>query len=780
MTGKTALLGAFVMTPRRCAAWLPPLMLALLAGYVHAEDTDPTTDEPVPAPEVVAVPTNKVSRKDGLALSLATHILYPRPNAPLPLSVTIASDGAGPRTGRLRVHVHDGHDSLFTWTGPEWTLAHGARTSEVLLPPLPITDEHGELDATVEWLDGDKPVALDSHTLAIEGRRERPLCLGLCLSGVDVRSMLLLTSIERFLAVATPPPKAKPQAKTKKAEHGKPAKPVPATETAPASDDEEEPYRPDVRTVVVRLNEADLTSQPLAWCAFDVVVLAGDGISRLKDKQLVALERWTRGGGSLCLMPEGPLSDEAFAFIQRLIADGGKSDAVLASRDARQHLAITGGSGGSSNGTLAVPSGIGRVAIIPLGIAVDASRQQSLAWLPSFLWKVRDVQARILTATGATDEARLVKDDTETTQKELQNQYNRYNNQQNTDERQHISFRHVALPMGGSLTNLLVPAQVMIIPFSVVFTVFLLFVLAVGPGDWILLGWLRARRYTWILFPAVAIGFTVFMVRLSRHYLGASDNRQKLEVVDYGHGGETLRDNAVELVFTSDRATIATEVHDALWCDLNRGEDASQGGLQYQYRSRGRSTEAVSSVPDYDGSVPGHYRVAQEIGQWDPRLRRSLSFEAPANAPFHLDRDFTGAEDPTLAAYASEIVAKHPGTFIAVYHAGQQNVLKGSRDSLTPRRESARGYNEDSNRDWLSWMCVHPACGWFALVSQVSPAGGATFEDFAVLDASDARQWLLVAAVREGDTLWVARRMFHDLPAESAPSTDQPSPGATP
>jgi hypothetical protein len=447
------------------------------------------------------------------------------------------------------------------------------------------------------------------------------------------------------------------------------------------------------------------------------------------------------------VLPDGQLGEDQLAFLHAVAEDDGATLAATAA-----------GLDAGARWPLLLRTGLGRVAVAPLGPALDPARAAEFRGIAPFLWRLRADSAERALAGSACDFAALGKLDAETREATLQNPYaytNTRRNGQKTEDRP--SFREVPLPLTSTFTNLLVPAQVSIIPFGMVFLVFLAFVLAVGPGDWFVLGALRARRFTWIVFPLVAVAFTVLMVRLSRHYLGAADHRDRLTVVDCGRRGEVLRANALELVFTGERSDVESRLSESLWSDCGRGETD-----EYRY-NREPVGERRDAPPEYEGSLPGTYRVSQGIGQWDPRLRRELSLDAPADLPLRLDRDLSYDQ---RQAYAEELGRLHDqdGPFyVGCFRAGSREDLHGNINALSVRNTETMNWRYGGQtRDWLSWLCSHPACGWFTLVAQVSPCGGATWEDWSVHDPEDRHEWLLVAAQRHGDALWVVRRTYRD------------------
>jgi len=60
----------------------------------------------------------------------------------------------------------------------------------------------------------------------------------------------------------------------------------------------------------------------------------------------------------------------------------------------------------------------------------------------------------------------------------------------------------------------------------------------------------------------------------------------------------------------------------------------------------------------------------------------------------------------------------------------------------------------------LMQACCRAPEGLFSIVSQVSPTGGANFEDLTILDPTDPNQWLLVVIVPDGEDYVVYRRLY--------------------
>ncbi|MCZ6792140.1 MAG: hypothetical protein O7J95_00835, partial [Planctomycetota bacterium] len=139
------------------------------------------------------------------------------------------------------------------------------------------------------------------------------------------------------------------------------------------------------------------------------------------------------------------------------------------------------------------------------------------------------------------------------------------------------------------------------------------FLLAVGPLDYLLLGWLRRRSYTWILFPVLSVGFALLTLHLSSRYLGSSEVRGALVVVDVGRGGEVLRSSRYEALFPrrDERTSVAGEDEVFTLCTARFRDGRALSG-------RGRRAAPLL----YEGRFPEAYRVTRSLRQWSPVLQR--------------------------------------------------------------------------------------------------------------------------------------------------------------
>jgi hypothetical protein len=399
---------------------------------------------------------------------------------------------------------------------------------------------------------------------------------------------------------------------------------------------------------------------------------------------------------------------------------------------------------------LCLHSGVGRSVIAGGKNGADTGSNES-AWrtATTFLWKMRSSQAQTIAYSGHWEPP---------VNPSVDNNFNARGRQfyfQNRPQfAEPLSYRVQPTDLGPELMNRLMPTTVRLIPFSALIGTLVLFLLMIGPGDYFVLGFLRRRRLTWLLFPATSIAFTVATVLMANHYLGLRDQRRSLIVVDLAKDGTALRWNRYELVFAARDKQSVTELKDALWAPLDvramPGEVYYQNGSyspnypSYGYRE---DAEREAAPPLYDGTLPVHFQTREAIRQWRPELNRTFSFEPP---PVPLLPNWRDIEEawPNLRNIRAKLSGKKSFN-------GDLYAISGS-NSITPGSGSI-GILPSSI---LEELCVGDSRGLLSLVSQISPTGGSNFEDVQAMD-SETNDSVLAIVTQIGDDIVVYRRFFY-------------------
>ena len=225
-----------------------------------------------------------------------------------------------------------------------------------------------------------------------------------------------------------------------------------------------------------------------------------------------------------------------------------------------------------------------------------------------------------------------------------------------------------------------------------------------------------------------------------------------------------MRQSRYQFIFTAGERTERFDVRNALFYTMGRG-DGMTGPQAYG----GGYTPAPARPPGdteplrYEGRLPSRYIVCQRISRWTPYLNKAFSLDPPErvpafdwNAPALRDVSIAGRQE--LQRALSHMLRRPSAAYL--FHGQRMNKLVGwgafpvlTQDDRSP----ATGPHS-----LLQVACVRPQVGLFSIVSQVSPTGAPDFEDLAILDPTDERQWLLVIIEQDGDDIYVYRRLYRE------------------
>jgi hypothetical protein len=648
---------------------------------------------------------------DGLTADLLPLGMDTRNGAPIPVDARLDWDGSGILEGRLEMEFYEGNRVLGHYRSDEMALSGGEQKFHMLLPPIlaPVSDS--QVEVHMKFVTAAKVIELDPSQLFVPTTSQRSLVVGWFDSGAGaeqpfdvVRNLLF----ERY---------------------------------APPSDD---PSQKLVTTGITRETSEDLPAEPLAYVSFDVVVLTAEAFAETHERQLEALARWVRGGGSVCVFAAGTLQPYHIEFLNQL-AEATSAGPVFLSDSSGKLLP-------PQKDVLCLHSGVGRSVIVTgdkaTTVNLDADEWRNVA---TFLWKLRNNQIRAIADTGHWQPP-VAPGENQPAFKFSQNGYNPYN--QNYQYAQPFSLFVQPTGLGSELLTRLMPKTVRLIPFSALIGILVLFLIMVGPADYYGLGFFRRRRLTWVLFPVTSIVFTGATVLMANHYLGLRDQRCSLTVVDLDKDGSALRWNCYELVFAARDKQSATDLKDTLWAQLDARTTLDYYPVPYRnrvsYRSYGGRYAGYpgdnDDPPWYEGTLPIRYQTRENIHQWQPELNRMFSFEPP---PVPLPANWNAIEEawPNLPAIRSILSKAKPfnGDLCAIFN------------SNTMTTSFVNGILEPSI---LNEICVGNPTGLQYLVSQISPTGGSYFEDLPAM-GTDANDSVLLIITKSGDDIIVYRRFFY-------------------
>lgn len=537
--------------------------------------------------------------------------------------------------------------------------------------------------------------------------------------------------------------------------------------------------RTDITTFPMEIAPTDFPATTMGYTGFDVVLAEGYGFTQLRDAQLAALGDWVEAGGSVLIRPTGVLRSQHLTFLNRLIA--GRNDLAPLALDARGHL--TGEAAPAEGGQLRLRFGMGRAVIVgERGHAEDFADRE---WLETslFLLKVRQSEANTIRRSGFWGYSPTA---------DLTNTTMAFTPRGGVNE-----IPRSYAPLQGGLESLLkklmIPAQVQTLPFGVVVTILVLFLLAIAPGDYFFLGALRARRYTWLLLAVLSLLFTFGTMRIAEAIMGHFDHHRSIAFVDIGFGDRPARTSRFDLLFTATQKTIESTFRDALFVPI----DSRISGLSKEKYSAGFYVESIirneeqeapagsgADLPELGGKPPAGYTVRRQTRQWSPLLSRTTalgdrSAEMELTVPGFPWTKLDPISSPGAAV--AEIRRIEPAAQVLLFH-GRKFVDLGSTNDP---EEAVRGLlsqqpthmnrslagstlpgapQVDPFEQLLLTSCIGDDWGMFAVLSQMAPAGGAGLEDLVLLDPTDPRDWLLVVLVTRDTERMVIRKSYRGGP----------------
>jgi hypothetical protein len=550
---------------------------------------------------------------------------------------------------------------------------------------------------------------------------------------------------------------------------------------------------------------------PLGYCGYDLAVLAYEGLAELKESQLKPLLEWIEAGGSLCVVPgKAILKDYHATFLNRA-AHASDSDPQFVVEPSGRLMTPGGkntdgtvaGDGDDESPVLLRRHGLGRIAIVHGKLdRLLTAHETDLRKMLAFLWKMRhDRLADFLNAGTFLVKSERPVDEVKPGDNEWQaRNFNVSYAQLRPNDKQ---LAQLPLQSGDQLLTRLMPEGLRVVPMSLIGVILIVYVLLIGPGDWFVLGAIKRRKWTWITFPFVTVALTLLTVWLAEWYMQISDNRRAVTFHDVGADGRIARRNRFEVLFLGSEREVTTvvtrEVFSAM--TLQRFSSAMWYNYQQQQLQGVDQRRTYTQVAKFEGRVPAHYSVTQFLSQWTPQLNRRFTIpRIPSQSAASAADETAAAPDKSpvfdwgvfadSATYNAGTLAASPArdalvrqvktafgesAHIAVFIEGKRQDLAGNfgffhsgdvfgidaNGNPINQQIYYPGYNPNAKpTSFLDDVSVNGLGGLFAVVSQSSPTGGKDFEDMALVDPSDADQWLLVVAVERGNEVDLYRKLY--------------------
>ena len=638
--------------------------------------------------------------------------------------------------GKLQFKLWNGRELLTTLTTDDEVINPPMKTVRYVLPAPELHGYSQQLDLTVEFITKEGRLKFDPFSIIVPSPGQRDMVVGY----VAPETMRLDNQMEQLLDSLK-------------------------FETySPLPDDRS------VRTINTRVSPDQLPTDAISNCAFNMLFIAAEAFSAVNESRWPPILEWVEAGGSLCVLPSDNLSPHHLTVLNKLLEAkhpqgafllGPNNELLLKDEPQRKPY-------------YHIRRGLGRVAIVPLvedqKLTPDSPEWRTTA---AHLWNIRQDQLSSLVNTGKWDLGILMKQE----QQQNQDQARQYAYQNIRHQQRKLGY--LPISSGDQLLQAIVPSNLHIIPLPLIAFVLFLYVLAIGPGDYFILGYFNLRKWTWVTFPVTTLVFAAGALFMAEWYMNTGDARRSVYFIDVGIEGQPERVNQFEMLFNSRQKVSETPLSRSLFTSLDH---QMYGAGSYQQMSRGRGGAGSGFVgpAELTGRIPSRFVARQLTPKWVPQLNRILTlntepfatklnwqqFQLPEGQNSHpLQQDINDNAwkksliDPISAAFPSKQLT------IGVYAGGQYFHVSGERRLFAPQGSiDHRQFNQYAtlygNHDFLSDVSMLQDAGLFSVVTSLAPTGGRHLEDMSMVDPSDPRQWLLVVGYQDGQNWIVYRKLY--------------------
>ncbi len=556
----------------------------------------------------------------------------------------------------------------------------------------------------------------------------------------------------------------------------------------------------------------DLPADPISYCAYDLILMTDGGLASLKSEQMLGIRKWIAAGGSVCILPDSGLKTIHSEFLNSLVEPDPAVSARYSLSDAGQLIVVD----QQPNEPVLARHELGRVVILPEGIDFESwfsmpERKKTLGHIVGFLWKVHaenrvhngqlwgkiadfssvmnNLQRFGLSPQEDNSGVYLTRD-ADIRKAQGYGWITQHSNGRayvNTDIFGDRSVSQSLAPRNEPLLQtaevVLLPDDIEMVPIWVFGLILTAYVLTIGPVDYFVLGWLRLRKLTWLLFPVVTLFYTAITVLVAWGYMASDDTGGRLTITDLGMNARPLRQTTIETFYFGASSSVKRDLKNSL---MVQGEQI-RNELNYFDPASPPPKISLHSPPVYDGNPPQSFQLSQSVEQWSPLSIRALSLE-----PENVKVPEINWDDASLVTSSEGIArlqvelrrladpAKGRKVGAAIYHMDTKQVVVSSAEFGTEQRlmrdQFGNSYVQQSSGpnaildalpvnghqrqqvDFPYRPNISP--GFFQLVSHTSPTGCATLEDLNVLDPTDHRQRMLVVLIAEGENIQVFRKLY--------------------
>ena len=322
-------------------------------------------------------------------------------------------------------------------------------------------------------------------------------------------------------------------------------------------------------------------ANPYGWFNYDLVVLDAPAFAALSTTQLDGLLRWVQGGGSaIATVDETTIRERQMEFLRR----ASELSAIAPPVDALGKFGLP--------QPLRMQCGLGRLLLLPTpNYATFDPKSSGWRGHVAWAWRVRDEHFPSIVRTGVWE-------------------LNRAGSL--LDLKTGDALFHYLQSI--ALQSPKVIGQRKALPWGTVAILLIALLVAAGPGEWWILGWLRRRRWTWITFPVACALCTWAAYRLAQDHLGRKDWDAEVRITDVGPSNRVLRETTLKAHMPAEDSEWRTELEEGLALPVT--DEVNMAGVE-------RAVETPSQVL-LEGQAGRRFVLRQNVRQWTKNYRQII------------------------------------------------------------------------------------------------------------------------------------------------------------
>ncbi len=539
---------------------------------------------------------------EALTFNLVTTSPFVRSCAPIPAEMLLSLKGRKLLAGSLELEFYDLATPPFRLRTGEITLSEGQTRRKIMLPPM-VQNNPGTSNVKARFISGEKTYELGSVALILPPTGQINLCIAYVAPG-PITQVGISESAKKLQPENFIPDMSKEDSSNEKGDAS-----APAAVAASYRYDYQAVRQVGLKSSVVNVAADLLPSTPEGYCAYDILLLKEEGFAMMNEKQLDAFAKWLLGGGAALISPgKAAFEQRHLDFFTRIFRESERPNPVKG-LSSEGRLLLDDFEYGAGN----FAPGLGRL-VLYTGKLDGSEDLKSYEWrrIAAFLWRLKAQRQTAFLAGGHF----IGKDEIA---RELTPRNMPVNNCiVPASLMSGLTQDYYQETYGAGGFELFVDRKIQFVPLWLIALILLVFAMLIGPLDYVVLGWFKARKYTWLVFPCVCVLTAWLMKAMSDAYLGRSDNAKSLIFNDIGPGGGLLRSARIDFLFAGRSKIVKTRhANEVLSPDHRR-----------QYSRYGTVLDEAKSE-FYEGTLFSGYEFSRKVVQWTPSMMASFSFCAP-------------------------------------------------------------------------------------------------------------------------------------------------------